>query len=192
MNQGELFAATIRHFLERNRTILPQVQLQYGRNERWFAREFALAMNREFTGTWSPTAFQTYADCEERHVDISIVEAGIKVTAWEIKVLYRSLNGPKRDGMVGYAEKARRQLLDSDQPHKQKCGLFWVIYDCRFAHGEDAKEFVEEARQAILSAFDSDDNICLTPLSPRTKITYPTSVWNTESWLTWGTPKPLT
>jgi hypothetical protein len=190
MNPGELYCAAIRHFLERNRAILPQVQLQYGRNERWFAREFALAMNREFAGTWSPTAFHAYADCEEGHVDISIVEAGVRVTAWEIKVLYRSLNGAKRDGMVGYAEKARRQLLDSAQPHKHKCGLFWVIYDCRSTHSEDAKEFVEEARQAILSAFDSADSISLSPLSPRTTITYPTSVWSTESWLTWGTPRP--
>lgn len=52
------------HFLSRNSEVLPQAQLQTGRNERWFVREFAMAMNYHFCGRWAPSTLSPYADCE--------------------------------------------------------------------------------------------------------------------------------
>jgi hypothetical protein len=137
MDAKQLFFSAIDHFKKRNAEVLPQLQLQKCRNERWFARELALAMNRHLTSTWSPTALPLYADCEENYADISVWESGPDVPrtrklVYELKTIYRSLDGGKASAIDGIVARAREQLaLPSVSDAARRFGLFLIIYDRR-------------------------------------------------------------
>ncbi len=213
MNLKDLYFGAVAQFLHRNGVVLPHVQLQYGRNERWFAREFALAMN-----AWldlAPAALHSggYADCEHKFVDISVWRPGDEV-AWlrevlyEVKALYTQRFSPegitKEDDFGGVVERARQQLTRSCNGRIRKVGLFWLIYNRRLSVPPDddgqivageVDAFQHHARGAIRQGFTSDHDIRLTELCPPTPVVFgrpgqlAAQRWTTASWVTWGTPK---
>jgi hypothetical protein len=94
MNAKRVFGRSTTFFVKRNGDVLPQAQLHTGANERWFVREFAIAMNRHFGGSWSPIKLQPYADCERSYADISVWAADEKrpVALYEAKSGSRNLS----------------------------------------------------------------------------------------------------
>lgn len=194
MDVKDLYWGALRRFQERNEGVLPQLQLQYGANERWFAREFTLAMNCHLAGSWSPDRFQRYADCEYRYGDISVWEGPTALALYEVKALYSDMSEATIGAVV---EKAAGQLSDqSGIPTERKVGLFFAVFYGKGSKAtaiEKAQAFEGSVRSAVRTFFESDHNIRMTELSGLTEIDYghddiPES-WHTQSWVTWGQPK---
>jgi hypothetical protein len=197
MDAKHLFFASLDHFKERNREVLAQVQLQKCRNERWFARELALSMNRHLSGTWAAKELPTYADCEEDYADISVWNTDDlkrdRLIVYEVKTLYRTLdwNGGDSRNLDSRVIRAREQLarpvFDETQ---RKLGIFLVFYDCKGDVDEtDVHSYTTAVRDSIRRRFHSDHDMRLTELCPRSAIRYwPSGVWHTQSWITWGEP----
>ncbi len=199
MDAKALYFDALAWFLERNSNVLPQLQLQYGRNERWFARELALAMNAHLSGGWGAHALPLYADCEVGYGDISVWSHGAR-TGWapqavyEIKVLY-SDDFDLQKGSIEYStavvEKAWTQLRDTRVPAERRIGLFFVVHASREPNPASIAQLKTGARNAIRSWFTSDHDIRLTSLCPLTQIAFGEAgaePWFTESWATWGVP----
>jgi hypothetical protein len=205
MNAKEIYWSALGRFWKRNKRILPQIQLQYGRNERWFVREFALAISQHYTGTDAPREFDDYAECEHRYTDISVWNYGTRKEWWptlvfEAKALYSDdfyCNNERPNIFPALVvATASNQLQKCPLSLDCKRGLFFCIFREQLGKGEDKqtilkleKQFVDEARGAIRKHFMSDQNIRLTPLSPLTRVRYPDQTWFTSSYISWGTPR---
>jgi hypothetical protein len=195
MNAKKLYFGAVRHFLARNWAVLPQVQLQTGANERWFARELCVAMNRSLTGTWGPSKFGACADAEVRYADIVVHEAGRKRASllYEVKVLY-STQRPK----VGIIQRANRQLRRSSLSADRKLGLFVLVYCSerqltRASHIRAARAFRNRMTKLVRTKFHSDHGVRATALRGLRRVDYSATksgVWWTQSWIAWGVVGP--
>ena len=181
-----LYFAALDIFRERNRQVLPQLQLQHGKCERWLSREFAVAMNGALTGSLGPTSMQTYADCELGYADITVWRPPGKepLALYEVKALYR------RDPLVGIVKRARSQLESGPLAvAENRIGLFFAVFVNKGTwRSQSAKEFQDAARDAVRTEFTSDHDIRMTRLVPPTEIVYGDASWWTSSWVTWGRP----
>lgn len=193
MNAKEVFFEAVRHFKERNADVLPQAQLQTGANERWFAREFAIAMNRHFGGSWAARDLQPYADCECSYADIAVFDGDDKPAAlYETKVIYNDCG----DNLIAkIVDRAHEQLtgrarLDSER----RLGLLFTVY-CAQGPASGVAEhkiqhFRDQVRTQARRRFKSDHDMRITDLSPLTEIRYAGAnglvPWHTQSWITWG------
>ena len=195
MDAKTLYFDAVSHFLARNRTVLPQAQLQTGANERWFARELCIAMNKALTGRWGPTVFTTYADAEVRFADITIHEPARRRAAllYEVKVLY-STQRPT----VGIILRANRQLRRSRLSSDKKLGVFILIYcsnreSARAVHARAARAFRNQMTKLVRKKFHSDHRVRATSLASLRRLHYSAAangVWWTQSWITWGMVGP--
>jgi hypothetical protein len=195
MDAKTLYFDAVKHFLTRNRAVLPQVQLQTGANERWFARELCICMNTSLTGTWRPAAFDAYADAEVRHADISVHEPGRRraTLLYEVKVLY-STQRPK----VPVIQQANRQLRKSKLSADKKLGLFVLIYcskkeATRVEHERTARAFRTQMARLVRKKFHSDHRVRATELAALRRIDYTATgngLWWTQSWIAWGAVGP--
>lgn len=193
MNPKDLYFKALARFRERNHEVLPQLQLQYGANERWFQREFTLAMNCHLAGSWNPTSLRRFADCEFKHGDITIWDGGSDdaLALYEVKAIYSDMSA---DTIRSYVATTAKQLVaEKAVQTDRKLGLFFSIYyaqgvadDC----GRDPTDFEKVVRDAVREHFTSDHNIRMTELSPLTEIDFGGSErrepWRTQSWITWG------
>lgn len=191
MNAKRLYFSAVRHFIDRNRAVLPQVQLQTGANERWFARELCLCMNRAITGTWGARVFNAYADAELSYADITVHEPGRRRTTllYEVKVLY-STQRPNK----GIVKRANRQLRTSRLSADKKLGIFVLIYcskeaATRSVHLRDAREFRDRMTMLVRKKFHSDHRVRATELAPMCRVDYTATgngAWWTQCWIAWG------
>lgn len=201
MDARTLYWRARKHFIKRNTNVLPQVQLQWGANERWFAREFGLAMNTALCGSTSPTSLgrsQRYADCEFGYGDISVWQADrtvppIPLQLWEVKAFYST--GSTRRYLDAVVKRGAGQLRDSGLSSQRSVGLFFLVYVARdrnrahtaVDHAVPMKTFQARCRDAVRTKFRSDHNIRVTPLVGLTSFDYGThGRWWTASWTTWG------
>lgn len=195
MDAKTLYFDAVKHFLTRNRAVLPQVQLQTGANERWFARELCVCMNRSLTGSWRPGAFDAFADAELRYADITVHEPGRRraTLLYEVKALYLTQR-PK----VSVIQRANRQLRRSRLSADKKLGLFVLIYcskseTSRKAHARAARAFRNQMARLIRKKFHSDHRVRATALAPLRRVDYTATrngVWWTQSWIAWGAVGP--
>jgi hypothetical protein len=201
MNAKTLYWRARNQFIKRNTAVLPQLQLQWGANERWFAREFAIAMNQVLCGSTSPTRLgrsQRYVDCEYGYGDISLWQAGktskiSPLQLWEVKSFYSTRSTRRHlDAVVG---RGAKQLQDSGLGSQRSVGLFFLVYVARDRdrthttedHETPMEAFQARCRDSIRTNFRSDQNIRVTPLSDLTSFDYGThGRWWTASWTTWG------
>jgi len=183
-----LYFRALDAFLARNRDVLPQLLLQYGKCERWISREFALAMNTHLAGSGDAVDLLTYADCEWRYADISVWRppADAPLALYEVKALYR------QDAIEGIVQKAHSQLAASPLAiAENRVGLFFAIF---VAKGDvwpsaTASAFTTRVRDAVRAEFTSDHKIRMTELVVPTQIHFGLEPWWTACWLTWGRPK---
>lgn len=186
LNAKTLYFKAVRTFLERNREVLPQVLMQYGKCEKWLSREFALAMNANLAGSIGAVALPTYASCEYRHADISVWRppAEIPLALYEVKALYKS------DSIEGIVQKAHKQLDGSPLATAENCiGLFFAIFVAKGAWPKaGATAFRDRVREAVRARFASDHAIRMSTLAPPTKIDLGAEPWWTASWVTYGRP----
>lgn len=195
MDAKTLYFEAVKHFLTRNRAVLPQVQLQTGANERWFARELCICMNTSLTGTWGPAAFDAYADAEVRYADITVHVPGRRraTLLYEVKVLY-STQRPK----VGIIQRANRQLRRSKLSADKKLGLFVLVYCsnremARPTHARAARAFRNQMARLVRKKFHSDHRVRATALAPLRRVDYTATgngLWWTQSWIAWGQVGP--
>jgi len=199
MNAKQLYYRARRHFLERNTHVLADVQLQWGRNERWFAREFAIAMNRELCGSTNAACLgrsQRYVDCEYGYGDISLWKAGhagLPIQLWEVKTFYSTRSSTQHLQRV--VKRAAQQLHDSHLQPERNIGLFILIYlardNPRRNHNNNIAAFINRCRGAIRTQFDSDHHIRINPLLGLRHFDYGADgKWWTASWTTWGILQP--
>lgn len=192
MKMSQLITKATASFLERNCDALPLLQLQYGRNERWLVREFALAMNRVLATQWPPRVLPMYACCEYRSWDISVWthdERAIGVI--ECKVLY-SADSPR--SYEQYAHKAANQLSRGpDSGGAVRTGMFFLIDSFKPSprRRKSQSEFLSAAAGAVQLYFDIESGPGRTrrtpiPLSGRHQLTLGSETWSTSSWLIWG------
>lgn len=192
MNAKDLYWRALEKFRERNEEVLPQLQLQYGANERWLQREFALAINCYLSGSWRANSMRRYADCEFRHGDIVVWEGRHALALYEVKALYSKMS---RATLHAFIKKAaiqlkHRKVVESDR----KLGLFFAMF-CRKGQPDDlgnrVSNFKKQVRDGVRMHFKSDHHIRMTQLSPLTEINYgsdaSSDLWHTQSWVTWGT-----
>ncbi|MBX3158421.1 MAG: hypothetical protein KF773_20800, partial [Deltaproteobacteria bacterium] len=190
MDAKDLYFGALKQFRDRNAPVLPQVQLQYGANERWLAREFTLAMNCHLAGSWNPQRMQRFADCEFRYADITVWEGDTPLALYEVKALYSDMSTEMIRGIV---EKASRQLSDHHAIEvDRRLGLFFAVYYEKGKSetcGVHANAFATRVRDAVRTCFTSDHQIRMTELSPLSEIDYgplEADPWHTQSWVTWG------
>ncbi len=190
LNAKKLYFRALSTFLDRNCDVLPQLQLQYGKCERWLSREFALAMNTHLAGSSAAANLPTYTDCEFSYADISVWRPPVEepLALYEVKALYRE------DPIEGVVEKARRQLANSPLAiAENRIGLFFAIFVTKGAKAgwpaDKAKAFEKRVRNSVRDGFSSDHKIRMTEMVAPTEIVFGTESWWTASWLTWGRPK---
>jgi hypothetical protein len=190
LNAKKLYFRALSTFLVRNCELLPQLQLQYGKCERWLSREFALAMNTHLAGSSAAANLPTYTDCEYRYADISVWRPPIEepLALYEVKALYRE------DPIEGVVEKARRQLARSPLViAENRVGLFFAIFVAKGAKGgwpaAKATAFKNRVRDSVREEFSSDHGIRMTDMVAPAEIRFGAESWWTASWLTWGRPK---
>jgi len=188
LNAKKLYFRALRTFLDRNCEVLPQLQLQYGKCERWLSREFALAMNLHLAG--SRADLPTYSDCEYRYADISVWRPPTNepLALYEVKALYKS------DPIEGIVDKARSQLARSPLAiSENRVGLFFAIFVAKGARAgwphAKATAFKNRVRDAVRDGFSSDHDIRMTEMVVPTEVRYGSESWWTASWMTWGRPK---
>ncbi len=189
MDFSELYSGAKGRFLERNGAVLPLIQLQYGRNERWFVREFALAMNQHLANHEAPRVLASYASCEYGYADLSVWERETLGGMVEAKALYSGRRAIDRDDVV---KKARVQLLVSRAgPTTGLYGVFFIVY-AEKGLGDRAKleAFYEHSRASIRTHFGSDDDFRLSKLCDPTQVTFGNKQWTTASCMTWGKLAP--
>ena len=187
LNAKKLYFGARRAFVERNREVLPQLLLQYGKCERWLSREFALAMNAHLAGSPGAVELPTYADCEWRYADIYVWRspAETPLALYEVKALYQ------HDPIEGIVQKARSQLAASPLAiAENRVGLFFAIFVAKGAWpSAKATAFRKRVREAVRAEFTSDHDIRLSVLVPPTQLHFGSESWWTASWVTWGRPK---
>lgn len=189
MDFKSVYFGALDRFGRRNRAVLPLVQLQYGRNERWFVREFALAVNQYLGDAGAPRMLRSFATCEYGNADLTIWENDSQHPAVlvEGKAIYS--NAKVKPAVV--VRRAREQLeVENRRLGKAvlKVGLFFVIFIQKDAfHVAHLRQFEAEAREAIRGAFTSDHGIRLTELCPPSAIVFGQEQWHTASRIAWGT-----
>jgi hypothetical protein len=190
INAKDLYFKALERFKARNGDVLPLIQLQYGKCEHWFVREFALALNAELSnGGASPLSM--YADCERAFADISIWSGkpatAVPVAVYEVKALYHGY--PELEGIV---EKARRQLDNTRiEDAERRVALFFAIYRAERdrAKPEAVRGFCDDVRGTIRKFFRSDHDIRMTQLAPERETAFDGEVWTSQSWITYGFPR---
>jgi hypothetical protein len=208
MDAKQWYWRGLTHFKRRNiDETLTRVNLQWGKNERWYAREFGLALQGALRQ--KPNAMKLYVDCEYSRADIAVLDGDDECLAvYEVKALY---NGYSSRLMSGIIDKAHRQLDESVAriSSKKKIGLFFLVFRKRgkvdasdraalraeeVAIGREAKDFSEEAGALIRRRFESDHNVRVTALSGLEWLSYvgrqdDRERWYTQSWISWGYPR---
>ena len=195
MDEKRLYFKAVRHFRERNRSVLPQVQLQTGANERWFARELCVAMNTALTGRWSPSSFDAYADAEVGWVDIAVYEPERRrpTLIYEVKIIYST-----QAAGAGIVKRANNQLRKSRLSADKKLGIFFLVYcsrreATREEHEKEARSFRDKRTRLIRKKFHSDHGVRATELSPLRRVDYSATAeatWWTQSWVVRGAVGP--
>jgi hypothetical protein len=189
MDLKDVYIGALRRFKRRNLAVLPRVQLQYGRNERWFVREFALAVNQHLGGGTTPRTLRSFASCEYGYADLSIWDNdGDHLAARiEAKAIYSDATVTPEAAV----RRAREQLKVKNRRLGEaglKAGLFFTIFTQEGAfEAAHLRDFEEEARDAIRGAFTSDQDIRLTEMCPPSAIVFGHEQWHTSSRIAWGT-----
>lgn len=194
MDVEVLYEGARRRFRRRNKQVLPQVQLQWGANERWFAREFALAMNHELCGAANARCLGKsglYADCEYRFGDISVWSersAVVPVHLWEVKTMYSTYSSPGRLKLI--AEEAADQLRRSRlRRATHRAALFVLVYVAKDMPRSEHRGRIARysAKWATAISREFSEHAPFAELSPLASLDFGRhGTWWTQSWTSLG------